>query len=79
MATLINLGKELLRINPKDTKKLEYSLNEGRSWNVRFSGNSSVGNFSDLCDMGKELLGTTDKGLFYSTSDGRSWNLRRRL
>lgn len=79
MPTLINLGKELLRINPKDTKKLEYSTNEGRAWNSRYNGTSTVGNFSDLCDMGKELLGTTDKGLFYSTNSGRAWNLRRKL
>jgi len=29
-------------------------------------------------DSGKEILGTTDKGLFYSTNDGRTWILRKR-
>jgi hypothetical protein len=73
---MLNLGKELLRISPKDSQKLEYSTNNGRSWNIRFNGNSSTGNFSDLTDTGKEILGTTSKGLFYSTNTGRSWNKR---
>lgn len=78
MPTMIIRGKEMIRISPTNSTKLEYSTNEGRSWIVRFSGNSRVGNFSDLLDNGKELLGTTNKGLFYSTNDGRSWILRRR-
>ena len=32
----------------------------------------------DLMDNGKEILGTTNKGLFFSTKDGRSWILRKR-
>lgn len=78
MSTMISRGKELIRICPTNPAKLEYSTNEGRSWVTRFSGSSTVGNFSDLMDNGKEILGTTGKGLFYSTNDGRSWVLRRR-
>jgi hypothetical protein len=74
---MINLGKELLQICSKDAKKLEYSTNDGRSWNIRFSGSSSVGEFLELTDNGDEILGTTEKGLFYSTNDGRSWYRRR--
>lgn len=73
MATMINLGEELLRINPKDSKKLEYSKNDGRAWINRFSGSSNQGEFQDLLDNGKELLATTSKGLFYSKNEGRSW------
>lgn len=76
MSQMINLGKELIRINPKDAQKIEYSTNDGRSWNNRYSGSSSVGGFEDLTDNGKEILATTSKGLFYSTNDGRSWNKR---
>jgi len=76
MSTMLNLGKELLRINPKDSQKLEYSTNSGRSWNSRYSGSNSTGNFSDLTDADKEILGTTTKGLFYSINSGRSWNKR---
>ena len=78
MPIMINRGKEMLRISPKDSKKLEYSANQGRSWIVRYSGSSNTGAFSDLMDAGKEILGTTDKGLFYSTNDGRSWICRKR-
>ena len=78
MPTMINRGKELIRICPKDTAKLEYSTNGGRSWSSRFSGSSSTGQFSDLMDNDKEILGTSSKGLFYSTNDGRSWSLRKR-
>lgn len=78
MPTMINLGKEMLRISPKDSKKLEYSTTQGRSWILRYPGNNSIGNFQDLMDAGKELIGTTDKGLLYSTTQGRLWILRKR-
>jgi hypothetical protein len=78
MPTMINRGKELLRICPTNTAKLEYSTNDGRNWILRYNSNSSVGNFSDLMDNGKEILGTTSKGLFYSTNEGRNWILRKR-
>ncbi len=70
---MIKRGNEFIRISPKDAKKIEYSTNDGRSWNSRFSGSTSTGEFSDLTDNGKEVLGITSKGLFYSTNDGRSW------
>lgn len=78
MSTMINLGKEMLRICPKDSKKLDYSINQGRTWLIRYNGNSSVGNFSDLMECGKELLDTTDRGLYYSINQGRTWLSRRR-
>ena len=48
MPIMINRGKEMLRISPKDSKKIEYSANQGRSWIVRYSGSSNTGAFSDL-------------------------------
>ena len=78
MPITISRGKELLRICPSNTAKLEYSTNQGRSWILRFSGNSNTGQFSDLMENGKGILGTTSKGLFYSTNDGRSWIFRKR-
>ncbi len=72
---MINRGKEMIRISPKQANKIEYSTNDGRSWMTRYSG-SSCGDFSDLVDNGKEILGTTSKGLYYSTNDGRSWMKR---
>jgi hypothetical protein len=72
---MINKGKELIRVNPSYKNKIEYSTNDGRSWNTRYSG-SSCGDFNDLTDNGKEILASTSKGLYYSTNDGRSWNKR---
>lgn len=76
MPIMISLGKEFLHICPKDANKLEYSTNAGRTWMLRFNGNTNVGMFQDLIMNGKELLATTDKGLFYSINSGRSWNKR---
>jgi hypothetical protein len=73
MGQMINRGKELIRISPNNNAKLEYSTNDGRSWIMRFSGSSNCGDFEDLTDNGKEILGSTSKGLFYSPNDGRSW------
>lgn len=78
MPVMINRGNELIRISPKDNKKIEYSTNQGRSWTGRYNGSPSTGSFSDLMDSGKEILGTTDKGLFYSTNNGRTWIIRKR-
>ena len=76
MGSMINFGKELLRISPKDAQKLEYSTNNGSTWSTRYSGSSNTGNFSDLTDNGKEILGTTSKGLYYSTNKGSTWSKR---
>ena len=73
---MINLGKELLRISPKDARKLEYSTNNGLSWHQRCSSSSSTGEFIELMDNGKELLARTTKGLFYSRNNGLSWHKR---
>lgn len=78
MPTMISRSKELIRICPRNPAKIEFSTNSGRSWVIRFNGNSNTGQFSDLMDNGKEILGTTNKGLFFSTNDGRSWILRKR-
>lgn len=76
MSQMINLGDELLRISPKDNRKLEYSVNDGRTWSTRYHGSNSVGEFEDLMDNGDEILANTEKGLFYSKNEGRMWNRR---
>ena len=73
MSTMINMGEELLRISPKDSRKLEYSKNDGRSWIPIFGPSSNAGEFQDLIDNGEEILATTSKGLFRSKNEGRSW------
>lgn len=65
----------MIRINPKDAKRLEYSNNQGRSWQPLFLG-GSPGEFKGLMDGGSELLAQTSKGLFYSKNDGKSWQKR---
>ena len=44
MPQMINYGGELIRISPKDSKKLEYSKSNGLSWNVRCGGSGNYGN-----------------------------------
>ena len=78
MSQMINRGKELIRISPKDPRVLEYSPNDGRSWLRRYKTMSTQGNIEDLTDNGKEILATCEKGLFYSTNEGRSWLKRSR-
>lgn len=35
MPTMINYGGEMIRISPKDNKKIEYSKNKGLTWILR--------------------------------------------
>jgi photosystem II stability/assembly factor-like uncharacterized protein len=74
MAIMIKRGKELIRINPNDDKKLEYSTDSGCNWHTRNSGSSVVVSFRDLMDYGDEILATTDSGLFYSKDGGCNWH-----
>lgn len=73
---MIQRGRELIRINPDDDRKLDYSTNDGRNWMPRYTGANS-GDFEELTDNGREILATTSKGLYYSTNDGRNWMKRR--
>lgn len=71
MPQIVNLGRELLRINVQKNS-VEYSQNGGRSWVTRCS-NASYGIFRDLLVYGNELLACTSKGVYVSTNDGRSF------
>jgi len=73
MPQLVSYGRELIRIGSGN--KIEYSTNDGRSWNSRYSG-SSYGTFKDLLPYGRELLAVTNRGICFSTNEGRSWNFR---
>jgi hypothetical protein len=55
MSLMIVLGHELLRICPTNAKKLEYSINDGRSWIPCYPG-GVPGEFFDLTDNGDEIL-----------------------
>jgi len=76
MAQMLNYHGELIRINTKDAKRLEYSKTEGKTWNTRFSGSLSIGEFRELTDNGNIILANTSKGLFYSKTSGKTWNKR---
>ena len=71
MPQIVNLGRELLRINAQKNS-VEYSQNGGRSWVMRCC-NGSYGEFRDLLVYGRELLACTSKGLYVSTNEGRSF------
>ena len=70
------LNDVLLPIRDQSTSiDFEFSTNDGRTWNSRYSG-SLCGDFVDLTDNGKEILAQTSKGLYYSSNEGRTWNKR---
>ena len=71
MPQIVNLGRELVRINVQKNS-VECSQNGGRSWVTRCS-NSSYGTFRDLLEYDGELLACTSKGLYVSTNGGRSF------
>ena len=71
MPQIVNLGRELVRINVQKNS-VECSQNGGRSWVTRCS-NASYGIFRDLFVYGNELLACTSKGVYVSTNDGRSF------
>lgn len=77
MSQIIVVGKEMLRISPKNPNHVEYSYNGGRSWLVRYIG-STPGAFKDLQVIGSEIIALTAKGTFYSKDQGRTWLLRSR-
>jgi len=75
MSQMIVVGKEMLRISPKNACHIEYSYNGGRTWLVRYIG-ATAGRFADLQVMGEEIIALTDKGTFYSKNQGRTWIFR---
>ncbi|MGN0016064.1 MAG: hypothetical protein ACI37O_01835 [Candidatus Avelusimicrobium sp.] len=77
MSQMITVGKEILRISPKNACHIEYSYNGGRSWLLRYIG-TTAGQFKDLQVVGNEIIALTDKGTFYSKNQGRSWLFRGR-
>ena len=75
MANLINLGSELLRICPTNAKKIEVSINNGKTWSTHCTS-ISYGDFYDLTIFGTELLATTSKGVYVSINQAKSWTSR---
>ena len=78
MPTMINRGKEIIRICPQNVAKLEFSMNGGKTWLQCFSGNSTTRLSSDLMNNGTAISGTTSTGLFFARKKGRTWLLRKR-
>lgn len=74
MAQMIQVGKEMIRINPAKNS-IEYSTNDGRSWFSRCTS-SSYGTFNDLLLYGTEIFAITSKGVYYSSNEGRTWSSR---
>ena len=73
MPQLIVKDGEMIRISPKNKRRLEVSTNNGGSWMTRCAGAANTGEFLDLVDNGTELIATTENGLFFSTNNGESW------
>ena len=75
MPRLIQLGEEIIRVNPEKPTQIQYSISGGRMWSCRYTG-SSCGEFIDLIVYKNELIAATTKGIYYSTSGGRMWSTR---
>lgn len=75
MAQMIQVGKEMIRINPAKNS-IEYSTNDGRSWHSRCTVTSTYGTFMDLLLYGTEIFAITSKGVYYSSNEGRTWSSR---
>ena len=74
MAQVISIRTALLRINPTNNKKIEYS-NNGKYWTTHYTG-STYGEFYDLLLFGSEIFAVTSKGLYVSKNEGRNWSPR---
>lgn len=72
MAQIINIGTTLLRINPTNSNKIEYSSNNGKLWISRYAS-SNYGEFRDLLLFGSEIFAVTSKGIYISKNEGRNW------
>ncbi len=73
MPQMIIKNRELIRISPKNKRKIEVSSNNGGSWMTRCAGTANTGEFLDLVDNGSEIIATTENGLFVSSNNGESW------
>ena len=73
MPQLIVKDGEMIRISPKNKRRLEVSTNNGGSWMTRCVGAANTGEFLDLVVNGTELIATTENGLFFSSNNGESW------
>lgn len=72
MAKIIVLENEWIRINPLNKNKIEYSINDGIDWKIRFFG-SDCGRFEDIIKKEFELLASTSKGKYISKNKGITW------
>lgn len=73
MARLLELDGIIIRINPKNTKRLDYSKNQGKLWLSQYTG-TACGEFQDLSFDGKLLIAKTSNGTFTSRDKGKSWS-----
>lgn len=71
MATMVNFGSEMIRINT-EKNSIEYSRNNGRTWYPKYYG-TSAGVFSDLCIHETKLFACTSKGVYVSKNEGQAW------
>jgi hypothetical protein len=75
MSRLIQVGNEIIRVNPEKPNQIQYSTSGGRIWSSRYTG-TSCGDFIDLIVYKNEIIAATTKGIYYSTSGGRIWSSR---
>ena len=72
---MVNFDGKLFRISNSNSRRIEYSINNGYTWIPSYIDYGTTGSFESLLDNGNEMLAQTEKGLCYTT-DGFHW-LRR--
>ncbi|MDR3048341.1 MAG: hypothetical protein LBV16_00625 [Elusimicrobiota bacterium] len=70
---MVKFGKELLRIDPTNKQNLQYSTDDGKSWNTRFYS-SSYGNFRALLSYKYYVFLVAGGGVYRSSDHGISWD-----
>lgn len=74
MAQMVDYKGELIRIHEGN---IEFSENEGITWEKRSEAHYNGDSFTDLVNNGNELLAFTESGeACFSKDYGQTWTLR---
>ncbi len=78
MDDVLKLNGEVFRICPIDSRKLEVSLDDGRTFSTRYHA-TQIGAFISIGIEDGKLIADTEKGICYSSNYGRSWLFKKRF
>lgn len=78
MDDVLELNGEIFRVCPFDSRKLEVSLDGGKTFSTRYHA-TQIGAFISIGIENGRLEADTEKGICYSTNYGRSWLFKQRF